>query len=109
MSISIKSSKQSGGITAQNVNIQPQKRYLTVELKLQINEIILKNTGKNITVVATLGNQEALEFASEIFEYIKSKGREVSGVYQAVYTTPIKWQHIKEKKDSIEFVIGSLE
>jgi hypothetical protein len=105
--INVTSYNQSGGITAYNVNIGPQDRRLGDKLTNQLDEIISQNSGKKIVVTAVMGDQEAFKFASQIKNYLVSKGYEPEGVNQSVYTQPVFGQIIDVKKNHIDIIIGS--
>lgn len=100
----ISSNKQSGGFTGVlNVN---KPRELNQKLKDQLAEII---PDKNFTVrvTAVLGDGEAIQFASEIKNYLEAEKYNVEGVNQAIYTKAPKGQIINKKDNkTIEIIIG---
>jgi hypothetical protein len=104
----VSSFNQSGGITAGTVNIGPAKRVLNDSIREQLDAATVGK--KSISIDAVMGDAEAFQFATEIFDYLKAKGLPVinGGVSQSVYNGPIKGQTLKElPDDGLEIVIGS--
>lgn len=99
--VNITSINQSGGITAQNVNINTG-RILDDKLKEQLKEKVKNNKTVNITSI--LGDSESYVFATKIKEYLESLGIKVDGVNQAVYNKPVYGQSITPEGDKI--IIG---
>ena len=105
--ISVISNNQSGGITAYSVNIAPQERKLDSRLMQQLDDLLSGNSGKKISVTAIMGDQEAFQFATQIQNYLVSKGHNPDGVNQAVYTQPVKGQIVEQNENAINFIIGA--
>lgn len=99
------STNQSGGITANTVNIGSPPRAITGRLEQQLLNTI--PPGKKVAIVAVMGDQEAVQFASKIREFLALKGCNVSEVTQAVYAQPVIGQFINPKDGGFEIVIGS--
>ncbi len=106
--INITSFYQSGGITAHTVNIGSQPRHINVELKSDLDAKLAGHKEKMITITSLLGDGEAISFAYEIGEYLKSKGYKVNGNNQAVWSNPVKGQGISFNDDStVSIWVGS--
>ncbi len=71
--VSIVSNNQLGGITAGIVNLGEPQRKLTPELKAQTDNIFPDNS-EQISISYVSGNNEALNFATQIRDYLISKG-----------------------------------
>jgi hypothetical protein len=101
--INVSSHNQYGGITAGVVNLNSQRR-----LDMQNGEALLHGLPENIPirVVAPLGDGEAISFASQVRDFLKSKGRDVSGFDQIVNSTPMVGQTIYKSGNSYEIHIG---
>jgi hypothetical protein len=78
-------------------------------LKVQILREIPKD--KPVTVMAIMGDAEAIEFAQEIHTYMKANGftmREPNGISQGVFTGPVKGLQKRDESDgSITFIVGA--
>lgn len=101
----VTSHNQSGGITAHTVNIGSQQRTITEALKQQIRTQVPR--ALPITVVAVMGDGEALRFAHELHAFLSSEGfplRE-NGVSQAMYSEPV--EGLAFNPVSAEFVVGN--
>lgn len=106
--INVTSYNQTGGITAYNVNIDPQDRKLTPQLAEQLMNNIKQNGIETVTVTSVMGDQEAFQFASVIKAFLNDQGVTVNGVNQAVFSKPIQGQIIEPGKDpkTIKVIIG---
>ncbi len=101
------------GQQGNNTIIQgPIPRHLSDQraesLKAQILREIPKN--KPITVMAVMGDAEAIEFAIEIHGFMKSNGflmKEPDGVSQGVFTGPVKGIALQTRGDEFTFVVGT--
>lgn len=103
--INVTSYNQTGGITANQVNIGNQARVLNLEIQNQIQQMLSKDKGKTITIVSVMGDGEAFSFATHIKNYLSQLGHIVSGVEQGVYSEPIVGQVFNPEK--LEIIIGS--
>ncbi|UZE94291.1 MAG: hypothetical protein IB618_01835 [Candidatus Pacearchaeota archaeon] len=103
--IHVTSYDQSGGITANQVNIGNQPRTLTPELKTRLDQVLQINKNREIRITAVMGDGEAFQFADQIKEYLESEGWKVSGVDQAVYNKPVIGQTINP--EATEIIIGT--
>lgn len=101
----ITSVNQSGGITAQTVNIGPQPRHLDTGTASNLESLLSKD--KKITITAVLGDGEAFQFASEIVNYLKSRGYTVDGVNQSVYSQPVMGQIVQPTAAGFDIIIGT--
>ena len=101
----VTSHNQQGGITAGQVNIGPQPRQLNEQGQTQILKNIPKD--KKVTVTSVLGDGEAFQFASQIKAFLEQAGYDVTGVDQAVYTTPMNGQNIVTSDDGTNLIIGT--
>lgn len=102
--ISITSNNQSGGITAHTVNIGSARRQLDAASAQQLLQALPKN--KPVKVVAVMGDQEAVAFATQILDHLKANGYQAEGVDQAVYSQPVVGQFINPTASGFEVVIG---
>lgn len=103
--INVTSNNQSGGITAHTVNVGPQPRMVTPQVEQELMRVVAAY--KKITVTCVLGDGEAFQFASAITSCLKAKGRDVDGVNQAIYTTPIFGQQMKPEGETLNLIIGT--
>lgn len=103
--VNVTSYNQSGGITANQVNIGSQPRVLNVEAQNQLLQILSGKKSQTISVVSVMGDGEAFSYATQIKNYLIKEGYTVSGVDQAVYTQPIMGQQYNP--DKLEFIIGT--
>jgi len=123
ISISVKNSSntalsidQSGGITAGTVNVGPnatlnlgsQVRHLNAQWITALIPHLPENKTKVINIVSVGGDQEALQFATEIKNYLASHGWKTNGVDQVWYTEPVTGQTISRNPDGgINITIGA--
>ncbi|MCK7591598.1 hypothetical protein M0G43_13505 [Subsaxibacter sp. CAU 1640] len=77
--INVVSHNQIGGITAGVVNVGEPQRKLTPRLKAETDKMFPDNN-ENISVSYVSGNTEALNFATEIKDYLISKGFTIKGL-----------------------------
>ena len=101
----VTSHNQSGGITAHTVNIGPQQRTVTEALRQQIRTQVPRI--KPITVIAVMGDGEALRFARELHDVLKAEGfplRE-DGVSQGMFSEPV--DGLNFNVDTAEFIVGN--
>jgi hypothetical protein len=110
----VESNNQSGGITAgkiENLNIGSQPRKLTPEIVKQLEEELVNDREKEITVCAMMGDGEAISFANEIRDYLGDNGWNVGNDmiihFIAASTRQYKSLEIIDKKDgNIDLVVG---
>jgi hypothetical protein len=102
------------GQSGNNTIIQgPIPRHLSdsraVSLKAQILREVPKD--KPITVMAIMGDAEAIEFAHEIHAFMKENGfqmKEPGGISQGVFTGAVKGLSKRDEKDgAITFIVGA--
>ena len=106
--ISISSFNQSGGITAHTVNVGAPHRVVDADVKSQLNKLMVGR--KEITVTAVMGDAEAFQFATGIFNYLKEQGATVeAGVNQAIFDKPVVGQIAEEspKDGRLRIIIGA--
>lgn len=103
--ISIISNNQSGGITAQTVNIGSAWRQLHSASAHELLQALPNK--KACTVVAVMGDQEAFAYASQILDYLKANGYHADGVDQAAYSQPVVGLFIKSTDSGFEVVVGA--
>jgi hypothetical protein len=72
------------------VESKTRPRLLTVEQCAAIRNGLRKQKGESIQITSVMGDQEALNFASQLKTLFQESGWTVDGVNQAVYTNPIK-------------------
>lgn len=100
----VHSHNQSGGITAGQVNIGPQKRHLNDQHKSQLKGSL--DRSRAVRVDALLGNAEAMEFATAIANWLRNEGYEVDGVNQVVWSGPVGPQQIDPSENTV--MIGGI-
>lgn len=105
----ISSTNQSGGITAQTVNVTQQSqqlRHLNQFVEQDLVSKIPKNS--NVKVTAVLGDQEAFAFATEVSQFLKNDQYNIEGPDQAVFNKPVVGQFIKQTPpNNYDIIIGS--
>jgi hypothetical protein len=106
-SIQVTSNNQSGGITANEVNIESPKRKLDDHLKSQLVDF-LNNKNERIVIDALLGDSESNQFANEIKDYLTTLNySKIDGVNQVVPVQPIVGQFIFRDSTAAFIRIGS--
>lgn len=103
--VNVTSYNQSGGITANQVNIGSQPRVLDTKLQSQLLQLLSGKKAQTISVVSVMGDGEAFSFATQIKNFLTKEGFTVDGVSQAVYTEPVMGQNFNPEK--LEIVIGT--
>jgi hypothetical protein len=76
-------------------------------LKAQILREVPK--ARSITVMAIMGDAEAIQFAQEIHAFMKSNGflmKELDGISQGVFSGAVKGLSMKEENGGITFIVG---
>jgi hypothetical protein len=98
---------QSGGITAGSVNLGPQQRVLTDEMKRQLLDKVPKD--KPVSIMAVLGDSEAVIFATDIFSFMNANGFKMSdgGISQGVFTAPVTGTQVQLADDKTSIVVGA--
>lgn len=105
----ISSTNQSGGITAQTVNVTQQVQQPRHLDQLSEKDLISKlPKNANITVTAILGDQEAFAFATEISQFLKDNQYNTKGPILAIFNKPVKGEFVrKNAPDNYDIIIGS--
>jgi hypothetical protein len=98
---------QSGGITAGAVNLGPQQRVLTDDMKRQLLDKVPKE--KPVTITAVLGDGEAFAFATDLFSFMKANGFKMAenGISQAIFTAPVTGTSVQLAPDKTDIVVGT--
>lgn len=106
--VNVTSYYQSGGITAQTVNVGLVPRRFAQETADSIVALI-QDRSASVEIISSMGDGEALQFATEIFEWMKANGyTQVRGVNQAMWGSPVLGNRIEPKPDgSFAIVIGT--
>lgn len=105
--VNVSSTNQSGGITANQVNIGAIPRNLDVNLKNQLL-VNLKDKNEHIDIASVMGDSEAFRLANQINDFLKAQGYlNVEGVSQAMYSKPMIGQFLDRDANGIKIVIGS--
>lgn len=91
----------------------PIPRHLSEPRAQSLKDQILREIPKDkpITVMAIMGDAEAMEFANEIHSFLKDNGFDLSepdGISQGVFSGPVKGVVLrKENNGSLTFIIGT--
>lgn len=106
--VNITSNHQTGGITAQNVNIglKPQQRILNFALKKQLFEF-LNDKNEIIDISSVNGDVEAYNFAVEIGQFLQRNGYTKVNTSQAIYSPPLEGQTMTRVNNHAQIEIGS--
>ncbi|MFC2021439.1 hypothetical protein ACFLU1_06660 [Chloroflexota bacterium] len=107
--IHVESHNQQGGITAYQVNLQPEDRRLTDGLTKQLKDYLGSVDYKSVDVTAVMGDGEAFRFASQIKNFLESEGYVVKGVNQAIFASPVEAQGIEPPNESgvVKIIVGN--
>ena len=107
--IHVTSYGQQGGITAYQVNLQPGDRRLSDKVANDLEDRLNSLDFKSVEVNAVMGDGEAFRFASQIKNFLVSKGFDVKGVNQVIYSAPVQGQTIESPNDAgiIKVIIGN--
>lgn len=103
----VTSHNQSGGITAQNVHVNPQmQRIMGDKLKDGLLRVVPRN--KRVVVWSSMGNQESHVFATEIFRFLRRNGFEVFGdsAHQQIFLTPLHGIELREDGENFNINVG---
>jgi hypothetical protein len=101
----VSSHGQQGGITAGQVNFGRQPRFLDEAAKRTITTG-LPNRSIPITVIATMGDGESIQFGQTILNFLRSNGYTVDGVNQAVWNGSFPGTQIDTSTTPIQIKIG---
>ena len=105
--VNVTSNNQSGGITANQVNIGAAPRKLDFSIQNQLLSF-LQNKNEKITITSILGDPESFQFANQINDLLKAQGfTKVDGVGQAVFIKPVIGQFIDRDTSGVKILIGS--
>ena len=104
--IIIKSTNQSGGITAHTVNINTGPRQMTNELGDQIKSNVPADATLTVT---TAMDDESLNFGIQIYKWLKSNGYPYAkGVNSAMWVNPVIGLELGKKNDKeFELRVGA--
>lgn len=107
--IHVESHNQQGGITAYQVNLQPEDRRLSHSATAQLKSFLNGVDFKSVHVLAVMGDGEAFRFASQIRNYLVSEGFAVKGVSQAVFGSPVQGQVIElpDAAGVVRIIVGN--
>jgi hypothetical protein len=103
--VNITSNNQTGGITAQNVNVTPKPlpRKLNNQQKLQLINY-LNDKNEKIDLCSLMNDPEAFEFSYDIEKFLKENGyKNVNGGNQGAFIPPFRGIQV-ERKNSVVFI-----
>lgn len=105
----ISSTNQSGGITAQTVNVTQQTqqpRHLNQLFEKDLISKLPRNA--SIKVTAVMGDQEAFAFAMEISQFLRDNQYNIEGPNLAVFNKPVEGGFVRQNTpDNYDIIIGS--
>lgn len=105
--VNVTSNNQSGGITANQVNIGSIPRNLDVNTERQLLSF-LNSKNERIDINSVMGDAESFQFANQINDFLKSQGfTKVDGVSQSVFTKPVVGQFMNRDSSGVKILIGS--
>jgi hypothetical protein len=109
---SIFSYGQTGGIAAGTLNVGPIPRMLNQPRMEALKKQILSELPKDkpITVMAVMGDSEAINFASQIHAFLKDNGfplSEQNGISQGVFSVSVKGLNVRDDGATRTFVVGA--
>ena len=105
--VNITSHNQSGGITANQVNIGSVPRNLDINNQSQLLSF-LNSKDEMIDINSIMGDAESFKFANQINDFLKSQGfKKVHGVNQSVFDKPVVGQFMDRDKSGVKILIGS--
>jgi hypothetical protein len=105
--VNVTSNNQSGGITANQVNIGAIPRNLDDKTQNQLLTII-KKKDEPIDISSVMGDAEAFRYANQINDFLKTQGySKVDGVSQAIFSKPIIGQFIEKDSIGVKIIIGA--
>jgi hypothetical protein len=105
--VNVTSNNQSGGITANQVNIVAIPRNLDDKTQNQLLAI-LKKKDEPIDISSVMGDAEAFKYANQINDFLKTHGyTKVEGVSQSVFSKPVIGQFIDKDSIGVKIVIGA--
>lgn len=107
--IKVTSYDQSGGITANEVNIGTQQRKLTSEFIQQLESTLSNDKNKKIEINVVDGDAEALRFANKIKDHLVALGyKNVQGVNKRIYAKDWTDAHLFTGPDSYlgQIIVG---
>jgi hypothetical protein len=105
--VNVTSNNQSGGITANQVNIGAIPRNLDDKTQNELLTII-KKKDEPIDISSVMGDAEAFRYANQINDFLKTQGySKVDGVSQAIFSKPIIGQFIEKDSIGVKIIIGA--
>jgi hypothetical protein len=108
--VNVTSNYQSGGITAHTVivNAKPQ-RQLGPEARTHILETV--PTTKEVVVWTTMGHEESLKLATEIFNFMKEAGYRLFGgaPMPQMFIPQLFGLRIRQEKERTEIDVGLMD
>lgn len=105
--INVTSHNQSGGITANQVNIGAVPRKLDINVQNQLLGA-LQNKSEAIEITSIMGDSESFDFATQISDFLKANGyTKVDGVNQSVFTKPVIGQYLDRDSNGVRILIGA--
>ena len=105
--VNVTSNNQSGGITANQVNIGSIPPTLDINTKRQLLSF-LNSKDERIDINSVMGDGESFQFANQINDFLKSQGfTKVDGVAQSVFMKPVIGQFMNRDSSGVKILIGS--
>lgn len=105
--VNVTSNNQSGGITANQVNIGSVPRTLDINIQRQLLSF-LNSKEESIVIDCIMGDSESFLYANQINDFLKSKGyNKVDGVNQSAFTKPVIGQFMDRDTSGVKILIGS--
>lgn len=104
---------QQGGLTAGTVNLAPPQRTLSAPYASTLKSQMLSEIPKDkpITIMAILGDTESINFANEIYLFLKQNGftmKDPAGISQGAFMSIPKGLSLNKKPNGeLDFVVGT--
>jgi hypothetical protein len=105
--VNVTSHNQSGGITANQVNIGLIPRVLDINIQRQLLSF-LNSKDEKIEINSVMGDAESFQFANQINNFLKSQGfKKIDGVSQSIFNKPVVGQFMDRDSFGVKILIGS--
>jgi len=106
--IKVTSFNQSGGITANQVNIESPNRELTEKMKVQLVSYLKENKPVEIWISAVMGDAESLRYAEQINDYLINQGYVIKNFNIVQHNQPMFGVTLDHSDDNkIDIIVGT--
>jgi hypothetical protein len=99
-------SQEHSGIGYNNLDVYiDPPRTLTPDQKTELTDSLEKE--KEVVITSLFGDSESIQFAQQIYDFLKAEGYQVTGVMRSVFNAPVRGVDVEFEKGKYQLTVGS--